>query len=77
MQYQGKHYQVHALSEQALEQQFDTLSNKASSLQNEAQDDFLSQNFTYHSCFITKISAMNGSKQTEISRYLKNDTKYC
>ena len=40
-------YQVNAVSEQALKQKGDTVSNKASRLRNEARDDFLSQTFAY------------------------------
>ena len=53
-----KFYQVNAISEQPLKQKVDSVRNKTSKLQNEAQDDFLSQTFTYE---VNSINSVNVS----------------
>ena len=59
-------YQVNAISEQALKQKVDTVSNKASRLWNEAPDDFLSQTFAYEANSINAFSvSVNDSIDNE------------
>ena len=53
-----KFHQVNAISEQPLKQKVDSVRNKTSKLQNEAQDDFLSQTFTYE---VNSINSVNVS----------------
>lgn len=59
-----KFYQVNAIPEQPLKQKVDSVRNKTSKLQNEAQDDFLSQIFTYE---VNSINSVNVSANDPIA----------